>query len=81
MAKARLEKFYNPSFVQVQVHDQSAVSEATSSEQKGSPVIAMLQTLIADLEKEVAVASTEEANAQEDYEKAMAGRHLFLISL
>jgi len=35
-------------------------------------VVAMMSTLIADLQKETAVADTEEKNAQADYETAMA---------
>jgi len=57
MAKTRLGKFYGGAFLQAK----------TSMD-----VVAMMSTLIADLQKETAVADTEEKNAQADYETAMA---------
>jgi hypothetical protein len=57
MAKTRLNKFYGGAFLQ----------SKTSMD-----VVAMMSTLIADLQKETAVAETEEKNAQADYETAMA---------
>jgi len=68
MAKKRLNKFYNPSLVQV--HDHSAAEDKKAEETGG--VIAMMDLLVTDLDKETAVAETDEKNAQEDYETAMA---------
>jgi hypothetical protein len=61
MAKKRLNKFYNPSLALLQ--------KGAAAESGG--VIAMMDTLVRDLEKEIQVAGTEEKNAQEDYEKTM----------
>jgi chromosome segregation ATPase len=70
MAKKRLNKFYNPSQALVQVHEQSE-GAAKKAEETGG-VIAMMDLLVTDLDKETAVAETDEKNAQEDYETAMA---------
>jgi chromosome segregation ATPase len=78
MAKKRLNKFYNPSlaqvatsFLQVKARTQeSAKVEKKSQESTG--VIAMMDTLAADLEKETAIAETNEKDAQADYEKFTA---------
>jgi hypothetical protein len=61
MAIKRMNKFYNPSFIQN--------GEATHG---GNAVITMMTTLVTDLEQENAVAKTAEGNAQADYEKFMA---------
>jgi len=61
MAKKRLNKFYNPSLALLQ--------KGAAAESGG--VIAMMDTLVRDLEKEIQVAGAEEKNAQEDYEKTM----------
>jgi len=74
-AKNRLNKFYNPSFYQkpkkvalgqVAEHSKDAASVKAKG---GNSVIAMLDTLIRDLEKEMLVAKTEEKNSQADYEQ------------
>jgi hypothetical protein len=62
MAKKRLNKFYNPTLALVQ--------EKTKTFAAG--VIAMMDTLVKDLDKETTIAETDEKNAQEDYETAMA---------
>merc|ERR1719240_288165 len=49
----------------VQVHSQKKTEESAG-------VIAMMDLLLNDLEKQMTIASTDEKNAQEDYEKAMA---------
>jgi chromosome segregation ATPase len=75
MAKNRLNKFYNPSqyqaFAQVSEHTQFEDSEAVATK-KSSGVIQMMTTLENDLDKEMAVAETEEKNAQAEYEGLMA---------
>jgi glycerol-3-phosphate cytidylyltransferase-like family protein len=69
MAKARLAKFYG--FAQVQATSFLQVrARATKADAGG--VMAMMDTLAADLEKETAVAKAEESDAQADYEKFMA---------
>jgi chromosome segregation ATPase len=68
MAKKRLNKFYNPS--QALVQEKSEVAQKKAEETGG--VIAMMDLLVTDLDKETAVAETDEKNAQEDYETAMA---------
>jgi len=67
MAKTRLNKFYKAAFVQMD-DDQVREEEQT----KTGNVIAMMDTIVRDLEQETAVAATEETNAQADYEQAMA---------
>jgi len=80
MAKKRLNKFYNPtlalvqqptSFLQtrVKVHSMAQV-EKKAAEAGG--VIAMMDTLAADLEKETTIATANEKDAQADYEKYTA---------
>merc|ERR1719160_1328698 len=49
----------------IQVHDQKKGEEANG-------VIAMMDLLLKDLEGQMTVAETDEKNAQEDYESAMA---------
>jgi len=60
MAKKRLNKFYNPS--QALVQEKSEVAQKKAEETGG--VIAMMDLLVTDLDKETAVAETDEKNAQ-----------------
>jgi hypothetical protein len=80
MAKKRLNKFYNPtlalvqqptSFLQTRVKVHSMAQVEKKSEEAGG-VIAMMDTLAADLEKETTIATANEKDAQADYEKYMA---------
>jgi len=83
-AKNRLNKFYNPKLykpeamlAQVRAHDAPPPPPETfgayqkKSEDSGG-VIAMIDSLIADLDKELTEAETEEKLAQEEYEELMA---------
>jgi chromosome segregation ATPase len=76
MAKARLAKFYGfvqvpaPSFLQVRRVQVEAMTSNQKAEATG--VIAMMDALSADLEKETAVAEANENDAQADYEKLVA---------
>merc|ERR1719498_798582 len=83
-AKNRLNKFYNPKLykpeamlAQVRAHDAPPPPPETfgpyskKSEESGG-VIAMIDSLIADLDKEMTEAETEEKLAQEEYEQLMA---------
>jgi len=77
MAKKRLNKFYNPklalistSFLQVKARVQPALVQKAGEEAGG--VIAMMDSLVAELEKETTIAETDEKDAQSDYEKFMA---------
>jgi len=67
MAKNRMQKFYNPKlatgFLQVKV--QKAGEEATG-------VLAMMDSLVAELDKETQIAETDEKDAQSDYETFMS---------
>jgi len=76
MAKKRLNKFYNPklalistSSLQVKARVQPALVQKAGEEAGG--VIAMMDSLVAELEKETTVAETDEKDAQSDYEKFM----------
>jgi len=87
-AKNRLNKFYNPklyvpdgaSFMQISEHrnvaDPGPAPEAPGAFKKKSEesggVIAMIDLLIKDLEKEITEAETEERLAQEEYEELMS---------
>jgi len=87
-AKNRLNKFYNPklyvpdgaSFMQISEHrniaDPGPAPEAPGAFKKkseeGGGVIAMIDLLIKDLEKEILEAETEERLAQEEYEELMS---------
>jgi len=87
-AKNRLNKFYNPklykppaaSFVQVSAHKQldappPAPEAPGAYEKKGEEsggVIAMIDSLVKDLDTEMTEAETEEKLAQEEYEELMA---------
>jgi len=74
MAKARLAKFYGfvqvpaPSFLQVR----RAQTASSNQKAESTGVIAMMDALSADLEKETAVAEANENDAQADYEKLIA---------
>jgi chromosome segregation ATPase len=74
MAKDRLSEFYG--FVQVAAAPTAFLQVRRTTEQKGNAggggVIAMLDALAAELEKETAVASATENDAQADYEKYIA---------
>merc|ERR1719498_491335 len=81
-AKNRLNKFYNPKLykpeglVQVHAHDAPPPPPETfgayskKSEESGG-VIAMIDTLIKELDTEMTEAETEEKLAQEEYEEMM----------
>merc|ERR1719162_1688083 len=87
-AKNRLNKFYNPklykpdaapeaTLAQVRAHDapppppETAAAYSKKSEDSGG-VIAMIDTLIAELDKELTESETEEKLGQENYEELMA---------
>jgi len=85
-AKNRLNKFYNPKLYKapeaeatlVQVHAHAAPPPAPEApgtfkkSEDGNGVIAMIDSLIAELDKELTEAQTEEKLAQEEYEELMA---------
>jgi len=64
MAKNRLNKFYNPELTK----DTSFLQLAEGS----NGIIAMIDTMIQDLDKEMTIAKTEEKSSQEDYEESVA---------
>merc|ERR1719171_2081500 len=83
-AKNRLNKFYNPKLykpeamlAQVRQHDapppppEAPGAYSKKSEESGG-VISMIDSLIAELDKEMTEAETEEKLAQEEYEELMA---------
>merc|ERR1719359_1521233 len=81
MAKNRLNKFYNPKLAKAALAQQSAdpgaapevpTGEYKKSGEESNGVIAMIDMLIADVEKEVQTMEVEEKNAQEEYETMMA---------
>jgi len=87
MAKERLNKFYNPSFVQLSAAPEAAESgikevavgtpppTAGAYKKKGQEsngIIGLITTMAGDLEKEMVVAKTEEENSQEEYEETVA---------
>ena len=79
-AKNRLQKFYNPklhvpeAFVQVSAHVHESAQQAPEAvgpytkSQESSGVIAMIDLLIKDLDKETTEAETQEKDAQSDFE-------------
>jgi len=70
MAKNRLQKFYNPKlakFLQVRTTVQTQ-----KSGEAATGVMSMMDSLVAELEKETTVAEGNEKDAQSDYEKFMA---------
>lgn len=78
-AKHRLAKFYSPATALVEEDQDAApppppaVAEAYTQKSEGSMgVMQMMDLLVADLDKEMTVAQTEEKNSQEEYEGAMA---------
>jgi len=84
-AKNRLNKFYNPKqykpvFAQVSQHAYKAAPPPppetfgayTKKSEDSMGVMSMIDLLIADLDKEMTVAETDEKDAQEDYETLMA---------
>merc|ERR1719359_2306217 len=85
-AKNRLNKFYNPKlykpppamFMQISAHRGKAdpgpppAAPGGHKKQDGNGVIAMIDTLVKDLDMEMTEAKTNEKNAQEEYEEMMA---------
>jgi len=83
-AKNRLNKFYNPKlakFVQVKAHQQDGAEPGPAPEapaafkkkgEESNGVIALMDGLVKDLDKETTTAEVEEKDAQADYETAMA---------
>jgi len=83
-AKNRLNKFYNPKLykpeavlAQVRAHDAPPPPPATAGAYQkksgeGGGVINMIDEIIAELDKELTEAETEEKLAQEEYEELMA---------
>merc|ERR1719223_1891099 len=84
-AKNRLNKFYNPKlykppamFMQISMHrgkaDPGPPPEAPGAHQKqdGGGVIAMIDTLVKELDTEMTEAEVNEKNDQEEYEEMMA---------
>jgi len=84
-AKNRLNKFYNPKlykppamFMQISMHrgkaDPGPPPEAPGAHKKqdGNGVIAMIDTLVKELDTEMTEAEVNEKNAQEEYEEMMA---------
>jgi len=87
-AKNRLNKFYNPklykapaaSFIQISKHtakvDPGPAPEAPGAYKKAGEesngVIAMVDALVRDLDKEMTEAETIEKDSQSDYEQAMS---------
>eukprot|EP00747_Dinoflagellata_sp_TGD_P152135 gnl/TRDRNA2_/TRDRNA2_177268_c4_seq23.p1 gnl/TRDRNA2_/TRDRNA2_177268_c4~~gnl/TRDRNA2_/TRDRNA2_177268_c4_seq23.p1 ORF type:complete len:484 (+),score=191.89 gnl/TRDRNA2_/TRDRNA2_177268_c4_seq23:1-1452(+) len=85
MAKNRLNKYYNPklykaplttpppmlieedSFLQVS----ATARRQLQNKEEVNAVISMMNSLVADLEKDMALAKTDEKDAQEDYEAMM----------
>jgi len=77
-AKDRLNKFYNPKMVKAALVQESApppppesFDAYTKKSEDSMGVIAMIDKLIMDLEKEMVEAETEEKNSQADYETCM----------
>lgn len=78
-AKNRLNKFYNPklykppSFLQISKHQQPEAPKAYKKKgEESNGVIAMIDALVADLEKEITEGEVTEKDSQQDYEQAMA---------
>lgn len=85
-AKNRLNKFYNPKLykpppapamlLQIAKHEQARQPQAPAPYKKkgeeSTGVIAMIDLLIQDLDKEITEAETTEKDSQQDYEQAMA---------
>merc|ERR1719201_70693 len=84
-AKNRLNKFYNPKlyrppamFMQISAHRGNAdpgpppAGPGAHKKQDGGGVIAMIDTLVKELDTEMTEAKINEKNAQEEYEEMMA---------
>merc|ERR1719454_1335908 len=84
-AKNRLNKFYNPKlykppamFMQISAHRGKAdpgpppAAPGAHKKQDGGGVIAMIDTLVKELDTEMTEAEVNEKNAQEEYEEMMA---------
>ena len=84
-AKNRLNKFYNPKlykppamFMQVSMHKGKAdpgpppAAPGAHKKQDGGGVIAMIDTLLKELDTEMTEAEFNEKDAQEEYEEMMA---------
>merc|ERR1719247_3966138 len=84
-AKNRLNKFYNPKlykppamFMQISMHKGMAdpgpppAGPGAHKKQDGGGVIAMIDTLVKELDTEMTEAEVNEKNAQEEYEEMMA---------
>merc|ERR1719356_1789841 len=83
-AKNRLNKFYNPklykppALAQVHLHQQDApppppesIQAYKKSGEESNGIIAMMDALVADLDKEMTEAEVTEKDAQADYEQMM----------
>jgi len=81
-AKKRLNKFYNPTlaFAEISTHDTGKAPPGpppdtwdayAKKSDESTNVVAMIDVLIADLDKEMTEAKAEEKNDQEDYETMM----------
>jgi predicted nucleic acid-binding Zn-ribbon protein len=79
-AKNRLNKFYNPPamLMQISAHRSKAdpgappAAPGAHKKQDGNGVIGMIDTLVKDLDTEMTEAKINEKNAQEEYEEMMA---------
>lgn len=78
MAKNRLNKFYNPKLASALQSSESpgpapeAVKAYSKNTEGGNGVVAMIDLLIKDVEKELTEAEFTEKDSQEDYERMMA---------
>jgi len=80
-AKNRLNKFYNPKlykpeFVQVHAHEApppppESIDAYSKKSEESNGIIAMMDALVKDLDKEMTEAEVEEKDAQADYEQMM----------
>jgi len=78
LAKNRLNKFYNPKLASVLQSAESpgpapeGVKAYSKNTEGGNGVVAMIDLLIKDLEKEITEAEFTEKDSQQDYERMMA---------
>lgn len=80
-AKNRLNKFYNPKlykseFAQVRAHDApppapESIDTYSKKSEESNGIVAMMDALVKDLDKEMTEAEVEEKDAQADYEQMM----------
>jgi len=80
-AKNRLNKFYNPKlykpeFAQVRAHDApppapESIDAYSKKSEESNGIVAMMDALVKDLDKEMTEAEVEEKDAQADYEQMM----------